>query len=207
MGVRLSAGERFEGMEQGLAAVGLLNMLPPARRERGGTVDEAAVSVYGAGGAGVVEGLGAVLPSPGGSEEKVGEGVEVGEDDGEEEEDGAEGEEGEVEEDEECDEKDEEEEEGHEGSQEPSSGCTSGFMSSLGHPVSSRCPFRFRRPSRGTSTSMSSAATTPHAHAHAHSVQYQVCCHTGRTVQAIASRRTLSPLGYRGRVGVRWLVR
>ena len=54
------AGERFEGMEQGLAAVGLLNMPPPARRERGGTIDEAAVSVYGAGGAGVVEGLGAV---------------------------------------------------------------------------------------------------------------------------------------------------
>ena len=36
-------------------------------------------------------------PSPGGSEEKIGEGVEVGDDDGEEEEDGAEGEEGEVE--------------------------------------------------------------------------------------------------------------
>ena len=113
-------------------------------------------------------------PSPGGSEEKVGEGVEVGEDDGEEEEDGAEGEEGEVEEDEESDEKDEEEEEGHEGSQEPSSGRMSGSMSSLGHPVSSRCPFRFRRPSRGTSTSMSSAATTPHAH----SVQYQLCAVT-----------------------------
>jgi hypothetical protein len=54
------AGERFEGMEQGLAAVGFPNMPPPARRERGGTVDEAAVSVYGAGGTGVVEGLGAV---------------------------------------------------------------------------------------------------------------------------------------------------
>jgi hypothetical protein len=56
-------------------------------------------------------------PSPGGSEEKVGEGVEVGEEDGEEEEDGAEGEEGEVQEDEEGD--DEEEEEGHEGSKNP----------------------------------------------------------------------------------------
>jgi hypothetical protein len=42
-------------------------------------------------------------------------------------------------------------------------------MSSLGHLMSSRYPFQFRRPSRGTGTRMSSAAT-PLSHTHTHSL-------------------------------------
>ncbi|KAF8996091.1 hypothetical protein BDZ89DRAFT_815077 [Hymenopellis radicata] len=49
-------------------------------------------------------------------------------------------------------------------SEEPSSGRASGSMSSLGHPVSSRYPFKMRRPTRGTSMNSSSSPasrTTP----------------------------------------------
>ena len=77
-------------------------------------------------------------------------------DQGEEEEEGEEG---------------EEEEEVVEYSEEPSSqsqGRTSGSMSSLGHPVSSRYPFQFRRPGRGHSRGHSMSSTvasrlTPHS--------------------------------------------
>ncbi|KAF7304690.1 OPT oligopeptide transporter [Mycena kentingensis (nom. inval.)] len=48
------------------------------------------------------------------------------------------------------------------GSEEPSSGRASGSMSSLGHPVTSRYPFQFRRPARGASNSS-------HTHTHSHS--------------------------------------
>ena len=106
--------------------------------------------------------------------------MELGEDDGEEEEDGAEGEEGEEQEDEGGDEKDKEE--GHKGSQEPSSGRASGSISSLGHPVSSRYPFQFWWPSRGTSASMSSTAT-PHSHSTCTLCPIPgLCWHTGRKV-------------------------
>lgn len=73
----------------------------------------------------------------------------------------------EVEEDEDDEEEDEEE---HviETSEEPSSqsqGRTSGSMSSLGHPVSSRYPFQFRRPARGNSVSSAGAShLSPHSH-------------------------------------------
>ncbi|KAF7309724.1 OPT oligopeptide transporter [Mycena indigotica] len=72
------------------------------------------------------------------------------------------------------DDDDEEEEEDDEdelvlGSEEPSSGRASGSMSSLGHPVTSRYPFQFRRPGRGTSGSSHASPTNTSRHTHTHS--------------------------------------
>jgi hypothetical protein len=106
-------------------------------------------------------------PSPEHTESAVEESEEVGE----EYDAGAEEEEGE-----------EEGEQAMAGSEEPSSqsqGRTSGSMSSLGQPVSSRYPFQFRHPVRGHSRghSMSSAGAshlTPpsHSRSHSHSQSY-----------------------------------
>ncbi|KAK0200175.1 hypothetical protein DFS33DRAFT_1266738 [Desarmillaria ectypa] len=69
-----------------------------------------------------------------------------------------------------ADEEEEEEDVGHAelgvvGCDRRSSGRASGSMSSLGHPVSSRYPFQFRKPTRGTSLSSASHGSPPHSHA------------------------------------------
>ncbi|KAG6848535.1 hypothetical protein H0H93_016245 [Arthromyces matolae] len=72
------------------------------------------------------------------------------------------------EEEEDEDEEDEDDDEDDDGaSEEPSTGRASGSMSSLGHPVSSRYPFSFRRPGHGRGNSVSSGAAshqTPVSH-------------------------------------------
>ncbi|KAG7441688.1 uncharacterized protein BT62DRAFT_955500 [Guyanagaster necrorhizus] len=93
--------------------------------------------------------------------------------------------------DEEGEEEEEEEEEeeadiGHRelgvvGSDKRSSGRGSGSMSSLGHPVSSRYPFQFRRPARGTSLSSGSHGTPPQSttNSNAHSIHSRLSQSTG----------------------------
>ena len=114
-------------------------------------------------------------PSPGGSAEKVGEGVEVGEEDGEE---------GEVQEEEEGD--DEEEEEGHEGSKNPPPAARQApcpawatlypraTPSNSGGPhagLAPACP-PLRHPTRTRTRTLCPIPA--------------LCCHTRRKVQAIA---------------------
>ncbi|KAJ7123776.1 hypothetical protein C8R43DRAFT_40635 [Mycena crocata] len=94
-------------------------------------------------------------PSPGPTDDKDSSGsLEEEEDDDEEEEE----EEEEEDEDEEDEDEDEEDELLEAVSEEPSSGRASGSMSSLGHPVTSRYPFQFRRPARGHSGSSGAAS-------------------------------------------------
>ncbi|PBK94339.1 hypothetical protein ARMGADRAFT_965263 [Armillaria gallica] len=66
------------------------------------------------------------------------------------------------------------------GSDRRSSGRGSGSMSSLGHPVSSRYPFQFRKPTRGTSISSGSHGT-PHSttNSNARSIHSRVSQSTG----------------------------
>ncbi|KAF8057536.1 hypothetical protein FPV67DRAFT_1677321 [Lyophyllum atratum] len=204
--VVVGGGERFEGVEQVLAAVGFPSVPPLARR---GLLSEELFespkeevrqelsdiipkvvkrnSRDREGGAGVGVGLGGPLmklpypftakgahgssedrvpfpPSPGRSgSKKTGTSASAGasgsgsgsastEEDEEDDDD-------EEEEEDDEDDEDEDEEEGEEESEEPSTGRASGSMSSLGHPVSSRYPFQFRRPGTGgRGTSMSSSA-------------------------------------------------
>jgi len=64
------------------------------------------------------------------------------------------------------DEDDDEDDENDPMSEEPSTGRASGSMSSLGHPVSPRYPFQFRRPGRGNSVSSGAAShVTPSSNA------------------------------------------
>ncbi|KAJ7083939.1 hypothetical protein B0H15DRAFT_802548 [Mycena belliarum] len=88
-------------------------------------------------------------PSPGHTDKDTSGSLDVGEDDDEDDEDD------DVDLDDDDLEEEDEEEEGTNavGSEEPSSGRASGSMSSLGHPVTSRYPFQFRRPARGASGS------------------------------------------------------
>ncbi|KAJ7074725.1 hypothetical protein C8F01DRAFT_1101619 [Mycena amicta] len=108
-------------------------------------------------------------PSPRPSAEKTtsGSGSLEDEEDEEDEED----------DEEDVEEEDDDEEEAVPGSEEPSSGRASGSMSSLGHPVSSRYPFQFRHPARGTSGSS-------HAHTHSQSTG------TGPNARSILSHST-----------------
>lgn len=71
-------------------------------------------------------------------------------------------------------------------SEDPSSGRASGSMSSLGRPVSSRYPFQFRRPTRGTSLSSGAASNaTPHTNSNSNGTNSQ-------SIQSRMSRATRS---------------
>ena len=145
---------------------------------RGGTADEAAVSVYGAGGAGVVEGPGAVPAFAWGSR--------VGEDDGEEEEDGEEG-----------------RRRRKRGMRKRRKKATKGVK----NPLAARqapCPAWATLCPRATPSSSGgphvglAPGCPPLRHPYRTRTRTLcpipgLCCHTRRKAQAIASRQTLSP--------------
>ncbi|KAJ7207873.1 hypothetical protein GGX14DRAFT_634252 [Mycena pura] len=117
-------------------------------------------------------------PSPGHSDQK--ETSESSEEDDDEDDEDEEGEE----DDEDEDEADDEAPVGGVGSEEPSSGRASGSMSSLGQPVSSRYPFQFRRPARGTSGSSGAASHVSPASHNTRSTQFS------QTTQSTGNRES-----------------
>ncbi|KAJ7472121.1 hypothetical protein FB451DRAFT_314325 [Mycena latifolia] len=126
-------------------------------------------------------------PSPGPTDDKDSSGsLEEGEDDDDEEEDD------EDEDDEDEDGEDADEEATHAGgtgSEEPSSGRASGSMSSLGQPVTSRYPFQFRRPARGSPAAGSHVS--PAASRTTRSTPSQATQSTGnRSMQSAATQST-----------------
>ncbi|KAH9943588.1 hypothetical protein B0H21DRAFT_487229 [Amylocystis lapponica] len=84
----------------------------------------------------------------------------------------------------------EEEEELEEESEEPSDRRTSGSMSSLGRPVTSRYPFQFRRPARGSVSSASHVS--PHTQSTPHSTMSQSRSAQSRSTQSRSTRHSRS---------------
>ncbi|KAJ7276691.1 hypothetical protein C8J57DRAFT_1310065 [Mycena rebaudengoi] len=120
-------------------------------------------------------------PSPIPTTDKESSGSLEGEDDDEEEDDDVDVDDDEDDEDDDEDDDGEDDEEELEeelvagvASEEPSSGRASGSMSSLGHPVTSRYPFQFRRPARGTSGSSGAASHISPASNNTRSTQSRV---------------------------------
>ena len=78
-------------------------------------------------------------------------------------------------------------------SQSPSQPRTSGSLSSLGRPVSSRYPFQFRHPARGTSASTRGSHLTPHSPTLYSSPSASSRSHRSRSTQSTGNIPSASP--------------
>lgn len=105
---------------------------------------------------------------------------------------------GDIEDEEDDNEEEEEEEEEVGASEEPSSQSqsqprTSGSLSSLGQPVSSRYPFQFRHPTRGNSVSTRASHLTPNSHSSPSNASRSSRSHHSRSTQSTGNIASASP--------------